>query len=157
MKKLINIIRGGLQFIDVYLFDFICLFFFNDTATTEIYTLSLHDALPISASTACPSAVFRPCPGARVHVCWRARSRRRSRPASSKHGSSGRAFKPGSSPGWEGAPLHEIDPARAVGLQVVRGRGGAAVRSGRDGAAAGERGRGLPGVRQLGRDAADRL
>src|SRR2546425_12857077 len=26
-----------------------CLFFFNDTATTEIYTLSLHDALPISA------------------------------------------------------------------------------------------------------------
>jgi len=23
-------------------------FFFNDTATTEIYTLSLHDALPIS-------------------------------------------------------------------------------------------------------------
>src|SRR2546426_9385222 len=26
-------------------------FFFNDTATTEIYTLSLHDALPISNST----------------------------------------------------------------------------------------------------------
>src|SRR5258708_22517694 len=25
-------------------------FFFNDTATTEIYTLSLHDALPISPS-----------------------------------------------------------------------------------------------------------
>src|SRR5258708_28894017 len=25
-------------------------FFFNDTATTEIYTLSLHDALPISQS-----------------------------------------------------------------------------------------------------------
>src|SRR2546430_3476710 len=25
-------------------------FFFNDTATTEIYTLSLHDALPISVS-----------------------------------------------------------------------------------------------------------
>src|SRR5216683_2617185 len=24
-----------------------CAFFFNDTATTEIYTLSLHDALPI--------------------------------------------------------------------------------------------------------------
>src|SRR2546430_15683771 len=32
-------------------------FFFNDTATTEIYTLSLHDALPISWSAApgsCP-------------------------------------------------------------------------------------------------------
>ena len=27
-------------------------FFFNDTATTEIYTLSLHDALPISPSFA---------------------------------------------------------------------------------------------------------
>src|SRR2546429_1438878 len=27
-------------------------FFFNDTATTEIYTLSLHDALPISDMTA---------------------------------------------------------------------------------------------------------
>src|SRR2546422_11721721 len=26
------------------------LFFFNDTATTEIYTLSLHDALPISSA-----------------------------------------------------------------------------------------------------------
>src|SRR3712207_8895087 len=25
----------------------LCVFFFNDTATTEIYTLSLHDALPI--------------------------------------------------------------------------------------------------------------
>ena len=29
------------------LFFFYCFFFFNDTATTEIYTLSLHDALPI--------------------------------------------------------------------------------------------------------------
>src|SRR3712207_7647325 len=28
-----------------------CFFFFNDTATTEIYTLSLHDALPISAAS----------------------------------------------------------------------------------------------------------
>src|ERR1039457_897274 len=28
------------------------LFFFNDTATTEIYTLSLHDALPISVENA---------------------------------------------------------------------------------------------------------
>src|SRR2546422_2409808 len=28
------------------------IFFFNDTATTEIYTLSLHDALPISTTCA---------------------------------------------------------------------------------------------------------
>src|SRR5438876_3090720 len=32
----------------MYLPEFL-FFFFNDTATTEIYTLSLHDALPISA------------------------------------------------------------------------------------------------------------
>src|SRR3712207_6870473 len=30
-------------------------FFFNDTATTEIYTLSLHDALPISSTSIRPS------------------------------------------------------------------------------------------------------
>src|SRR5947208_8222654 len=30
---------------------FYCVFFFNDTATTEIYTLSLHDALPISSGS----------------------------------------------------------------------------------------------------------
>ena len=29
---------------------FVVFFFFNDTATTEIYTLSLHDALPICSS-----------------------------------------------------------------------------------------------------------
>src|SRR5471030_3521801 len=33
----------------VSLFFFLVFFFFNDTATTEIYTLSLHDALPIYA------------------------------------------------------------------------------------------------------------
>src|SRR5436305_14071508 len=33
---------------EVYTFVFSIFFFFNDTATTEIYTLSLHDALPIS-------------------------------------------------------------------------------------------------------------
>src|SRR5438132_10622477 len=32
-------------------------FFFNDTATTEIYTLSLHDALPIFASAALLNAL----------------------------------------------------------------------------------------------------
>src|SRR5256885_17077126 len=30
-----------------------CFFFFNDTATTEIYTLSLHDALPICLHGRC--------------------------------------------------------------------------------------------------------
>src|ERR1039457_6686555 len=32
---------------DIHMFLRIFFFFFNDTATTEIYTLSLHDALPI--------------------------------------------------------------------------------------------------------------
>src|SRR6266404_9672144 len=31
----------------LYFLFFVFFFFFNDTATTEIYTLSLHDALPI--------------------------------------------------------------------------------------------------------------
>src|SRR5947199_8513872 len=39
-------------------------FFFNDTATTEIYTLSLHDALPISSSP--PPA---PCSPTRAATC----------------------------------------------------------------------------------------
>src|SRR6185436_20224454 len=37
-----------LLFIVILIFFF---FFFNDTATTEIYTLSLHDALPISVAS----------------------------------------------------------------------------------------------------------
>ena len=36
-----------LVFVRVYVWQIVLFFFFNDTATTEIYTLSLHDALPI--------------------------------------------------------------------------------------------------------------
>src|SRR5688572_32691346 len=43
-----------------YIMYFFFFFFFNDTATTEIYTLSLHDALPIS-----------PCRGRRARSGWR--------------------------------------------------------------------------------------
>src|SRR6185503_19335533 len=44
-KKKKNVIFSSiLIFICIFFF----FFFFNDTATTEIYTLSLHDALPIS-------------------------------------------------------------------------------------------------------------
>src|SRR2546430_9459656 len=42
-------------------------FFFNDTATTEIYTLSLHDALPIYARSDSRAA------GALSHGGWRYR------------------------------------------------------------------------------------
>src|SRR2546428_1742101 len=41
-------------------------FFFNDTATTEIYTLSLHDALPICELSQ-PGVAGR-CAGARGHA-----------------------------------------------------------------------------------------
>src|SRR2546422_5080874 len=37
-------------------------FFFNDTATTEIYTLSLHDALPILIHNGVNTERFFPCP-----------------------------------------------------------------------------------------------
>src|SRR2546427_10436436 len=39
-------------------------FFFNDTATTEIYTLSLHDALPISARVEVADVLVRVPDGA---------------------------------------------------------------------------------------------
>src|SRR5947209_18173368 len=43
-------------------------FFFNDTATTEIYTLSLHDALPISRRGRLAGAHHRSRPGGgRLH------------------------------------------------------------------------------------------
>src|SRR5438445_6927454 len=56
------------------------MFFFNDTATTQIYTLSLHDALPISSRTrgiACGHADRETPPGGRrattidVERIWR--------------------------------------------------------------------------------------
>src|SRR3712207_3378870 len=36
----------------------VCVFFFNDTATTEIYTLSLHDALPLVWASVADLLVF---------------------------------------------------------------------------------------------------
>src|SRR2546429_5037135 len=49
-----------------FLFSFF--FFFNDTATTEIYTLSLHDALPISCPL-CPLGDFAGSRGHGLFVC----------------------------------------------------------------------------------------
>src|SRR5260221_6834136 len=45
-------------------------FFFNDTATTEIYTLSLHDALPISSASTPPqeSKIITACAPASICV-----------------------------------------------------------------------------------------
>src|SRR6476469_10286830 len=45
--------------------------FFNDTATTEIYTLSLHDALPILRSRDSKCAwIARPEPGRALGKIW---------------------------------------------------------------------------------------
>src|SRR5258708_26779048 len=49
------------------------LFFFNDTATTEIYTLSLHDALPIlrgvgTATSASPVTIIPAQVGGSIYV-----------------------------------------------------------------------------------------
>src|SRR5437588_11814534 len=56
-------------------------FFFNDTATTEIYTLSLHDALPIS-SKGRSSRSSRP--PARATCPWSSSARRRAAPSRSE-------------------------------------------------------------------------
>src|SRR2546422_11003833 len=51
-------------------------FFFNDTATTEIYTLSLHDALPISSRCPCTTVWPQPSP---LHASSSPNSARRNR------------------------------------------------------------------------------
>src|SRR2546427_2799587 len=55
-------------------------FFFNDTATTEIYTLSLHDALPIWPPHA---RVLRGVAPLLAEAAWAASLSRRMRPAPS--------------------------------------------------------------------------
>src|SRR2546430_11945860 len=49
-------------------------FFFNDTATTEIYTLSLHDALPILSVPTWRNAMPPLCSSSRVFGAIRSRS-----------------------------------------------------------------------------------
>src|SRR2546430_17040449 len=48
-----------LQKQETHIIIFSFFFFFNDTATTEIYTLSLHDALPISRTPATTASTSR--------------------------------------------------------------------------------------------------
>src|SRR2546429_1591005 len=70
-------------------------FFFNDTATTEIYTLSLHDALPISFSEAglppggsppSPSILLPPAAGRVPRTAAGGRRDRKSTRLNSSHG-----------------------------------------------------------------------
>src|SRR5499433_4534632 len=55
---------------------FVYCFFFNDTATTEIYTLSLHDALPIWRAACTLTAARR---------TWRSSTRRSAATRSEEH------------------------------------------------------------------------
>src|SRR2546429_7043091 len=50
----------------------IVFFFFNDTATTEIYTLSLHDALPILLAESIRQIVFHEVNSLVGNVCFHA-------------------------------------------------------------------------------------
>src|SRR3712207_6938268 len=71
-------------------------FFFNDTATTEIYTLSLHDALPIFASASsanncgpdqlhCEAASTCPVPESGGHCAGEPQGDRKSTRLNSSH------------------------------------------------------------------------
>src|SRR6266850_3746373 len=60
-----------------FFFSFLFFFFFNDTATTEIYTLSLHDALPISFGGRC--LPLKIPPGIPLRRSWSVGSAKRDR------------------------------------------------------------------------------
>src|SRR2546429_7249536 len=62
-------------------------FFFNDTATTEIYTLSLHDALPISISGGGSPQSLTMCRMAKLTGLWKGSPQdRKSTRLNSSHG-----------------------------------------------------------------------
>src|SRR2546422_5045296 len=69
-------------------------FFFNDTATTEIYTLSLHDALPISRA---PPPPWPRGNGKRPTRCWQSRG---SAPAASRRALDRKSTRLNSSHGY---------------------------------------------------------
>src|SRR5687768_18517542 len=68
-----------------YLFLCFFFFFFNDTATTEIYTLSLHDALPIFRAVRAAARGRRPG-AAQAGVLLRRSADRKSTRLNSSHG-----------------------------------------------------------------------
>src|SRR2546422_4177195 len=75
----------GSLFFEVSLLCF-SFFFFNDTATTEIYTLSLHDALPILGTSSEQVTDEMPEPAGRFESVARFRSDRKSTRLNSSHG-----------------------------------------------------------------------
>src|SRR2546429_1417229 len=74
----------------IFRFCLFIFFFFNDTATTEIYTLSLHDALPISSTSrlgvGSATAAVRARLSASSQKAWPGRQDRKSTRLNSSHG-----------------------------------------------------------------------
>src|SRR6267142_6970905 len=131
-------------------FFFFFFFFFNDTATTEIYTLSLHDALPISRppDAAPPAGVRRRVEHARrgpFGVAPRLRARAARAPLRRQvllrrgpQGEAGGADRAPRAPHLHGQAGHRAGarraPARAVALAARgdrQGRAGGAAPGGR--------------------------
>src|SRR2546430_17214160 len=96
-------------------------FFFNDTATTEIYTLSLHDALPISQGPPAPHPGSHHGPGrGRRRGAVVLRARRRGGPPAPYTGRTG-----GGAPGPRlGRGRDPREPRPWGGLQRGSRRGG---------------------------------
>src|SRR6266545_7937451 len=90
-------------------------FFFNDTATTEIYTLSLHDALPIRSDSGETAyvAVVNVVNADRVNQSWRgpSRTRRRTGPAAT----AGRGLNQTGAGAPPGGPRGSASPLRRTG------------------------------------------
>src|SRR3712207_8616643 len=63
----------------------IVFFFFNDTATTEIYTLSLHDALPILTTGRWPTRTPFKTTGSAIESCRPICAKQKTRTRSEEH------------------------------------------------------------------------
>src|ERR1051325_11216229 len=98
-------------------------FFFNDTATTEIYTLSLHDALPISWEKSRRGSAARPAgrsaPACRG--CRRGRCRRSCRVLGQPRGRCGERLE--ALPHQLHSGVHRAVPCEPAGAQVFDARG----------------------------------
>src|SRR6266567_538758 len=108
------------------IFSSFCLFFFfNDTATTEIYTLSLHDALPISGT---PSPAIPAPPGSR-------NPRRRGLPGGAAAPAvadfPGSAVRPAARPSHPAAAGQAETAGQAVAARPKAGRTARSARPGR--------------------------